>query len=106
MGIGDLGRALKQVQKLQAEVARLQDELERRLTEATAGGGAVRVVVRGGRTLESIELQPEVVDPRDIGLLQDLILAAVNQALARAHEEAQAELAKITGGLKIPGLPE
>lgn len=90
---------MKQMQKLQQDMLRAQEELEQRTYEASSGGGAVTVVVSGARQLESIALKPEIVDPEDIDMLQDLILAAVNEALRTAEETAGREMQKFTGGL-------
>jgi len=104
MGIGNMNKMMKQVQKMQADMARLQEELGERIVEATAGGGVVRVVASGKQEVKEISIQPEAVDPQDVEMLQDLILAAVNEALRKSQEMVSEEMAKITGGLKIPGL--
>ena len=85
-------------------MAKLQEELKERTVEASAGGGVVEVTVSGKQDLLAIKIKPEVVDPDDIEMLQDLILAAVNEGLKKSQEMAAAEMAKITGGLNIPGL--
>ncbi len=95
---------MRQVQKMQKKIAALQEELAQRTVEASAGGGMVTAVVNGRQELVSIKIDPEVVNPEDIEMLQDLIVAAVNEALRRSQEMVQEEMAKITGGLKIPGL--
>ncbi|RDV84905.1 YbaB/EbfC family nucleoid-associated protein [Ammonifex thiophilus] len=95
---------MRQVQKLQAELAKLQEELGNRTTEATAGGGMVRAVVNGRQELVSLEIKPEAVDPEEVELLQDMILAAVNEALRQAREMVAQEMGRLTGGLGIPGL--
>jgi len=97
-------RMMKQVQKIQAEMARLQKELEERTVEATAGGGVVTAVVSGRQELVELRIEPEAVDPNDVEMLQDLIKAAVNEGLRKAQEMVSQEMAKITGGLNIPGL--
>jgi DNA-binding YbaB/EbfC family protein len=101
----DMGKMLQRMQKLQADVARLQEELRERLVEATAGGGAVRVEVTGAQELRSITLKPEVVDPGDVEMLQDLIVAAVNEGLKRSQELVREEMLRLTGGAGLPGLP-
>jgi DNA-binding YbaB/EbfC family protein len=81
-----------------------QQELATKTVEATAGGGMVKVIANGGQKIESIELEKEVVDPEDIEMLQDLILAAVNDALKKSQDMVASEMNKLTGGLNIPGL--
>lgn len=104
MGFGNMNKMMKQVQKLQADMARLQEELAEKTVEATAGGGVVRVVVSGKQEVRQVEIKPEAVDPDDVEMLQDLILAAVNEALRKSQEMVSEEMSKVTGGLKIPGL--
>jgi DNA-binding YbaB/EbfC family protein len=99
-----LGNIMKEAQKLQAEMARMQEEAKSKTVEATAGGGMVTVVANGGGELVSIKIEKEVVDPEDIEMLQDLIMAAANEALRRAQEMVNGEMAKLTGGLQVPGL--
>ena len=99
-----MGGMLKQAQKLQNQMAKLQSELAERTVEATAGGGMVKVVANGSQRIVSIEIEPEVVDPEDVEMLQDLVLAAANDALARAQQMVSDEMGKLTGGLNIPGL--
>lgn len=101
---GNMNKMMKQVQKMQAEMLRLQEELGNRTIESTAGGGAVKVVANGKQELVSIEIKPEVVDPEDVEMLQDLILAAVNGALNQSREMVAREMGKLTGGLNLPGL--
>ena len=95
---------LRQAQQLQARLAKAQEELENAVVEASAGGGAVKVVVTGKLKIQSIEISPEAVDPEDVEMLQDLVMAATNEALDKAQELAQSRLSAITGGMKIPGL--
>ena len=104
MGGGNMNNMMKQVQKMQQDMANLQAELEEREVEATAGGGAVKVVATGKKTILSIKIDPEVIDEDDIEMLEDLVLAAVNEAIAKAEEMVNSEMGKITGGLNIPGL--
>jgi DNA-binding YbaB/EbfC family protein len=85
-------------------MAKLQEELKERTVEASAGGGVVEVTVSGKQELLAIKIKPEVVDPEDIEMLQDLVLAAVNEGLRKSQEMVADEMAKITGGLNIPGL--
>ncbi len=101
---GNMQKMMKQVQKMQEEMARLQEELGNRTVESTAGGGAVKVVANGRQEVLSIEIKPDAVDPEDVEMLQDLILAAVNGALTQSREMVAKEMGKLTGGLNIPGL--
>jgi nucleoid-associated protein EbfC len=102
-GMGNMNNMIKQAQKMQKDMMKVQEELEKRQIEASAGGGAVTVVVTGKKELVSIKIKPEVVDPDDVELLQDLILAAVNEAIRQAEEMVSGEMGKLTGGLGIPG---
>ncbi len=95
---------MRQVQKMQKKMAKLQEELGEKTVKATVGGGMVTAVVNGRQELVSIKIDPEVVNPEDVEMLEDLVVAAVNEALRRSQEMVQEEMAKITGGLKIPGL--
>lgn len=95
---------LKQAQKMQARVSQMQAELADRKVEATAGGGMVTAVVNGRQELVALKLEREVVNADDVEMLEDLILAAVNEAMSRAGEVAAEEMRKITGGLNLPGL--
>ncbi len=100
----NFGDMMKQAKRLQEKMGSLQKELESRTVETTAGGGMVAVVVNGKFELQSLKIDREVVDPDDLDMLQDLIMAAVNEGIRKAQEMAAAEMAKLTGGLKIPGL--
>lgn len=95
----NMGNIMKQAQKMQKEMARLQEELESKTVEASAGGGAITVVATGKKEILEINIDPEVVDPEDVEMLQDLILAAVNEALRKAEEMVSSEMNKLTGGL-------
>lgn len=95
---------MKEAQKMQAKLAKVQEELKQRVVEATSGGGMVRVSCNGQQEIVSITIDPELLEEKDVEMLQDLILVAVNEALNRSREMMQEELAKITGGLHIPGL--
>jgi DNA-binding YbaB/EbfC family protein len=97
-------KMMQQVQKMQADMARMQEEIAARSYEASAGGGAVKAVASGDGNLLSITLSPEIVQAGDIEMLQDLIVAAVQDAIKKGRDEAQAEISKVTSGLKIPGL--
>ena len=100
----NMGSLLKQAQKIQAEMARVQEELSHKTVEASAGGGMVTVVANGKHEIISIKIDPEVVKLEDMEMLQDLVVAAVNEALKKAQEMIAQEMGKITGGLNIPGL--
>jgi DNA-binding YbaB/EbfC family protein len=95
---------LKQAQQMQVRLAAVQEEIAVARTEASAGGGVVKVSVIGGSTVESITIDPEVVDPEDVEMLQDLILAAINEAMETANKLASDKMSAITGGMNIPGL--
>ena len=104
-GGGNMANLMKQAQKMQKDMAKLQEELQERIVEASAGGGAVTVLATGKKEIKEINIKPEVVDPDDVEMLQDLILAAVNEALRKAEEMVSSEMGKITGGLGgMPGL--
>ncbi|MDO4799900.1 MAG: YbaB/EbfC family nucleoid-associated protein [Bacillota bacterium] len=103
-GGGNMGNMMKQIQKLQKDMATAQEAIESQNFEATAGGGAIKVVVSGKRVLQSVELKPEIVDPDDIEMLQDLILTAVNDALKKAEDTMSDTMGRFTGGMNIPGL--
>jgi len=96
---------LKKAQEMQARLGKIQEEIANTRTEASAGGGVVKAVVLGGTHLESITIAPEVVDPDDVEMLQDLVVAAVNEAVEAAQKTAAEKMASITGGLNIPGFP-
>lgn len=100
----NIGNIMKQAKKMQEKIGQMQQELETRTVEAQAGGGMVRVLVNGKFELVSLSIEKEVVNPEDIDMLQDLIAAAVNEGIRKAQEMASSEMAKITGGLGIPGL--
>lgn len=101
---GNMSGMMKQAQQLQKKMLKMQEELAAKTVEAAAGGGMVKVIANGAQKIESISLEKEIVDPEDIEMLQDLILAAVNDALARSQEMVSSEMGKLTGGLNIPGL--
>lgn len=97
-------KILKQAQQLQAKMLRTQEELANAIVEATSGGGAVTVVMTGQQEIRSIKISPEVVDPEDVELLEDMILAAVKEATQKSREMAEKKMGALTGGLKIPGM--
>jgi DNA-binding YbaB/EbfC family protein len=98
------GNLLKQAQQMHAKIAELQEEMAGKTVEASSGGGMVNVVMNGKQEVLSIRIDPEVVNREEIEMLQDLIAAAMNEALRKSHEMMTEEMKKITGGLSIPGL--
>ncbi|MHB8138624.1 MAG: YbaB/EbfC family nucleoid-associated protein [Smithellaceae bacterium] len=100
----NIGNIMKQAKKMQEKIGRLQEELETKTIEAQSGGGMVRVIVNGKFEIVSLKIEKEVVNPEDIDMLQDLIAAAVNEGIRKSQEMASSEMAKITGGLGIPGM--
>jgi len=104
-GSGGIQDLMKQAQRMQQEMMRIQQELATKTVEASSGGGMVTVVVNGRQEMVSISIEPSVVDPDDVEMLQDLIMAAVNEGLAKSQDMVKEEMAKVTGGLSIPGLP-
>ena len=103
-GGGDMNSMIRQAQKMQENMAKVQADLEQREYRVTSGGGAVEVAITGKREIRSIVIQPEVVDPDDIEMLQDLVAAAVNEAIRKVDETASQEMEKVTGGLSMPGM--
>ncbi len=103
-GGGMGGGMLGQIQKLQQDMAKAQEALAEETLEVTAGGGAITIVITGNQRVRSIKLQPDVVDPTDVEMLQDLLVAAVNEAIERSQTHAAQKLQGLTGGLGIPGL--
>jgi len=99
-----LGDLMRQAQKLQEEMMKAQEEAKKKTAEATAGGGMVTVVASGAGSLVSIKIEKDVVNPEDVEMLQDLILAASNEAIRRAQEMVSSDMSKLTGGLNIPGM--
>ena len=104
MGGGNMQQLARQAQKLQQQMNKVQEELETREYEASAGGGMVTVKVSGKKELVSLEIKPEAVDPDDVEMLQDMVIAAVNEALRSATETMEREMGRLTGGLNMPGL--
>ena len=103
-GAQNMNAMIRQAQKMQDEISELQEENEAREFSATAGGGAVQVVVTGKKSIKSLTIQPEVVDPEDIEMLQDLVISAINEAINNVEETTETEMSKITGGVSLPGL--
>lgn len=104
MNIGNIGQIMKQAQKMQEQMARVQEELANKTVEATAGGGMVTVTANGKQEILAVSISPEVINPQDSTMLEDLVTAAVNEALRSSRELLQEEMTKITGGLRIPGI--
>ena len=105
MGMGgNMQQLARQAQKLQQQMTKMQEELEEREYEATAGGGVVTARVNGKKELVALTIKPEAVDPDDVEMLQDTVMAAINEALRTATETSEREMGKLTGGLNIPGL--
>lgn len=103
-GGANMNNLVKQAQKFQKQMADMQKELEDKEFEASVGGGAVKATVNGKKQITKVEIKPEVVDPEDVEMLQDLILSACNEALKKAEDETSGEMQKLTGGMNIPGL--
>lgn len=99
-----LGNIMKQAQQMQAKMARIQQELEGREVEATAGGGMVTARVNGKQQILELKIEQAVVDPEDVEMLEDLVIAAVNEGLKKSQEMVQEEMSKVTGGMNIPGM--
>lgn len=100
----DMGKMMKQVQKMQSQMSEVQEELAEKKVEATAGGGVVKVVANGNQEVVDITIEPDAVDPEDVEMLEDLILAATNEAMRKVQDMASEEMGKLTGGMDIPGL--
>lgn len=103
-GPSNMNSMIRQAQKMQEEIAAKQEELEEREYEISAGGGMVNIVISGKKVVQNITIQPDIVDPEDIETLQDIIVAAVNEAIRKVEEDSSAEMAKITGNVGFPGL--
>jgi DNA-binding YbaB/EbfC family protein len=100
----NMNSMIRKAQKMRDEITSLQEDIEQREFSATAGGGAVEVVVTGKKTLKSLTLSKDVVDPEDIEMLQDLVISAVNEAIDNVEKQTEEEMSKITGGVSLPGL--
>jgi nucleoid-associated protein EbfC len=99
----NMGNMMKQAQKLQAKMLKMQEELAEKTVESSAGGGMIKVVANGRQQIVSISIEKEAIDPDDADMLQDMILAAVNDALTKSQEMVAAEMGKVTGGFNLPG---
>jgi DNA-binding YbaB/EbfC family protein len=100
----DMGKLLKQAQQMQAKMAEMQQRLAEKTVEAAAGGGMVKVVMNGKHEIVTVRIEPDVVDPSDVEMLEDLIIAAINEARSQVDEMIKSEMSAITGGIPIPGL--
>ena len=103
MGGMNMNNLMKQAQKMQKQMAQAQEELAEKELEVTSGGGAVKITITGAKVIKEIKLSPDIVDPDDVEMLEDLILTAVNEAVRQADEMANAEMSKHTGGMGLPG---
>jgi len=99
----NMGNLMKQAQKMQKQMEEVREELNEREFETTSGGGAVKVIITGKMELQEITISPDVIDPNDVEMLQDLVLAAVNEAIRQANDAVKAEMARLTGGMGLPG---
>ena len=104
-GIPNMGQLMKQAQQIQSKIAKLQEEMGDMKVEASSGGGMVTVTANGRQEILSVSIEKEVIDPDDVEMLQDLIIAAVNDALASAKQMVQEEMGKLTKGMNLPGVP-
>ncbi len=100
----NMNKLMKQAQQMQAKMKKMQEEMAERTKEATAGGGVVKAVVNGKQELVDLKIDPDAVDPDDVEMLEDLILAAVNEGMREMQEEINNEMSKLTGGMNIPGM--
>lgn len=103
-GFGDMSSLLKQAQGLQKKMQETERDLEERILEGSAGGGAVKVYANGAQEIQAVKISPEAVDPDDVETLEDLVTAAVRQAMTAAKELRQKEMGKVTGGMNLPGM--
>lgn len=101
-GMNNMGAMMKKVQKLQAQIKAMQEELKHKTVEATAGGGAVKVTINGDKVIEKLIIDKSAVDPEDVEMLQDLVMAAVNESIKKVDEMTNSEMAKLTAGLGLP----
>lgn len=102
--MGNMQGMLKKVQKMQADMQKMQEELKQRTVEASAGGGSVTVVMNGEKVVQSIKIDPAAVDPEDVEMLEDIVVSAVNEAGRKVDDMMAQEMGKVTGGMNIPGL--
>ncbi len=100
--MGNMAGMMKKMQKLQGEMAKMQEQLKTRTMEVSAGGGAIKVVINGEKQIQSLKIDPAAVDPQDIEMLEDLVSAAVNEAIKKVDDMMAQEMGKLTGGLNLP----
>ena len=100
--MGNMAGMMKKMQKLQGEMAKMQEDLKKRTMEVSAGGGAVKVVINGDKQILSLKIDPSAVDPEDIQMLEDLVVAAINEAIKKVDDMMTQEMGKLTGGLNLP----
>ena len=101
----NMNKLMKQAKQMQAKMSKMQEELKEKTVEATAGGGVVKVVVNGKQEVLDLEIDPDAVDPEDVEMLEDMILAAVNEGMRKVQDMVDEEMGKVTGGMNIPGMP-
>ena len=99
---GNMAGMMKKVQKMQADMEKMQEELKQRTLEVTAGGGAIKVVISGGKEIRSLKINPEAIDPDDIEMLEDMLIAVFNEAVKKVDEMTSSEMGKLTGGMNLP----
>lgn len=104
MGGGSMSKMLKQAKQMQEQIAKMQEELEQKEIESSSGGGAITVTITGKQMITALKINPDAVDLEDIELLEDMIIAAINEGIKKSQEMVSTEMARITGGLNIPGL--
>ena len=104
MGGGSMSKMLKQAKQMQEQIAKMQEELEQQEIESSSGGGAITVTITGKQMITALKINPDAVDLEDIELLEDMIMAAINEGIRKSQEMVSTEMARITGGLNIPGL--
>ena len=102
-GGANMNQMIKQAKKMQEQMAKMQEDLQEKVVEASAGGGAITAIVNGRQDVLEIKIKPEVVDPEDVEMLEDLVLAVINDAIKQSQDMVSGEMSKITGGLNIPG---
>lgn len=100
--MGNMAGMMKKVQKMQGDMAKMQEELKTRTLEVSAGGGAVKVIINGEKHIQAIKIDPSVVDAEDVEMLEDLVIAAVNEAISKVDDLMAQEMGKITGGMNLP----
>ena len=99
---GNMAGMMKKVQKMQADMEKMQEELKQRTLEVTAGGGAITVVISGGKEIRSLKISPEAIDPDDVEMLEDMLIAVFNEAVKKVDEMTSTEMGKLTGGMNLP----